>query len=277
MPITKLQTGVLAVIAKHRDPESFVAGGVPINRAGPRYSSDIDIFNDRMERVGQAAEADAAALAASGFEVTWQRQLPSIVSAEIRKGNESTKLEWVADSDFRFFPATPDPQFGYVLSLPDLAINKLIAAVGRREPRDVIDLLTIHESGLPIGAVAWAATEVAPGFTPEGLIAELRRNARYIEADFRKLALDRPVTAAAVAKQLSAALAEAEIFVEAMPSDKSGRLFLQNGIPVQPDPSNLAAYTEHKPQRRGHWPSTTEIGSAMLERYVPRKPKTDQD
>ena len=38
MPISKLQSDILRLIASKRDPESFVAGGVPINRAGPRYS-----------------------------------------------------------------------------------------------------------------------------------------------------------------------------------------------------------------------------------------------
>lgn len=272
MPISKLQSEILLVIAGQRDPESFVAGGVPINRDGPRYSADIDVFHDRMERVGAAAQADAAALIANGFAVTWLRQLPTIVSAEVFRGGSSTKLEWVADSDFRFFPAVPDPQFGFVLSLPDLAINKFMAAVGRREPRDVIDLLTIHDGGLPIGAIAWAAVEVAPGFTPEGLLSELRRNARYVAADYRQLAVSKPIDAAVVVARLKSAIDAAERFVAAMPSDKAGRLFLQNGTPVQPDPQNLAAVTEHLPQRRGHWPSAPEITEAMLQRYAPRFP-----
>ncbi|MGH6816189.1 MAG: hypothetical protein ACREC6_10830, partial [Hyphomicrobiaceae bacterium] len=69
MPIAKLQSDILNAIARHRDPESFIAGAVPIDRDGPRYSSDIDIFHDRMERVGAAAAADAATLQAAGFSV----------------------------------------------------------------------------------------------------------------------------------------------------------------------------------------------------------------
>jgi hypothetical protein len=40
----------------------------------------------------------------------------------------------------------PDDLFGYVLHPVDLAINKLMAAAGRREVRDVIDLVTIDET-----------------------------------------------------------------------------------------------------------------------------------
>jgi hypothetical protein len=256
---------VLNVIARNRDPESFLAGGVPINRQGPRYSNDIDIFHDAMERVGAAAHKDAEALTAAGFTVTWQRQLPSIISADISRRGEGTKLEWVADSDYRYFPPVRDDEFGYVLHAADLAVNKLMAAVGRREPRDIVDLLTVHEHILPLGAVVWAAVEVAPGFTPEGLVAELRRNGRYTDSDFRQLATDRPIDAADVSRRLKAAISEAELFITAMPSSKAGRLFLENGQPVQPEPARLSAYIEHLPRQRGHWPSSPEISRAMLE------------
>lgn len=191
MPITSLQREILQVIARNRDPENFLAGGIPINRSGPRYSSDIDTFNDRAERVGVAAKADAERLTELGFAVTWLRELPTIVSAEVSKDGAKTKLEWVSDTDFRYFPAVADAEFGYMLALADLAANKVMAAVGRREPRDIIDLLTIHDRHLPLGAITWAAVEVAPGFTPEGLLSELRRNGRYLQADFRSLTMTR--------------------------------------------------------------------------------------
>ena len=62
-----------------------------------------------------------------------------------------------------------------------------MAAAGRREVRDVVDLVTVHERILPLGAVIWAAVEKAPGFTPEGLIAEIRRNANYPLSEWPKL------------------------------------------------------------------------------------------
>src|SRR5262249_5029675 len=58
--------------------------------------------------------------------------------------------------------------FGYVLHLADIATNKALAAAGRREPRDILDLLLIHERYLPLGAVAWAAIAKDSGFTPRG-------------------------------------------------------------------------------------------------------------
>ncbi len=62
MPLTKGQIAALEILAAARDPESYVAGSTPLNRDHHRYSSDIDIFHDREERVAHAANADAALL-----------------------------------------------------------------------------------------------------------------------------------------------------------------------------------------------------------------------
>jgi len=62
VPLTKLQVGILRLLAAHRDPESYVAGSTPLNRGAGRSSDDIDIFHDREERVTRAAEEDSAML-----------------------------------------------------------------------------------------------------------------------------------------------------------------------------------------------------------------------
>ena len=268
MPISKLHRRILALLAANRNPESYVAGGVPINRDGPRFSNDIDIFHHREEDVAVAAEADTALLASHGFEVHWSRRQPGIFTATVGLGGDETHLDWVADSDFRYFPAVPDPEFGFVLHIADLAVNKIMAAAGRREPRDIVDLLTIHDRHLTLGAIAWAAVVVAPGFSPETLLGEIRRNARYRDDDFQRLASDQPIVAADIRRRLVVALDGAEGFAKSMPTDKQDRLFLKDGVPVQPDPKRLADYVAHAPQRRGHWPSSSEIGSAMLEKYT---------
>jgi len=173
----------------------------------------------------------------------------------------------VVDSDYRFFPAVPDETFGYVLHPVDLAMNKVLAAAGRREVRDIVDLVTIHETILPLGPVIWAAVEKSPGFTPEGLIAEIRRNANYPAAEWRALQSSIPLDPRDVMQRLRAALDDAEIFVQLMPTDKIGLLFMRAGKVVQPDPKILHDYQTHAGQRRGHWPNSAEIGSAMFESY----------
>ena len=267
MPLSSLQSDILRLLASQRDPESYVAGATPLNRDAARFSGDIDIFHDREERVVSAAQADAQALQAAGFSVRWLRQFPSIQTADIARGDSRTRLEWVVDSDFRFFPTVPDEMFGYVLHPVDLAINKAMAAAGRRAVRDLVDLVTVHETILPVAAVVWAAVEKSPGFTPEGLIAEIRRNSHYPAAEWKALETALPLDPKAVTQQLRSILDEAEAFVTRMPSDKAGLLFLEGGNVVQPDPDRLASYATHAGQRRGQWPSSPEIAAAMLERF----------
>ncbi len=241
MPLTRGQIAALEILAGGRDPE-------------------------REERVGAAAAADAERLKAAGFTVQWQRQ-SGVHTLLATRDDETVKLEWVADSDFRFFPTVRDALFGYVLHPVDLAANKAQAAANRRELRDIVDLVAIHETILPLGAVIWATVEKAPGFTPEGLIAEVRRNSLYPAEEWRRLRTSEPLDPDKTMQRLRAALCEAEAFVLRMPTAKVGRLFLEDGKVVQPDPDRLGDYVEHEGQRRGHWPSSPEIAAAMMERY----------
>lgn len=267
MPLARIQSDILRLLAAHRDPESYVAGSTPLNMNAPRYSGDIDVFHDREERVARAAQEDSALLQANGYELQWLRREPAMYAVVAGKDGETTKLEWAVDADYRFFPTMQDDIFGYVLHPVDLATNKAMAAAGRREPRDVVDLLTVHDRILPLGAVVWAAVGKSLGFTPEGLINEVRRLGRYTEADFRRLASDPPVDPAATMTRLRQVLDAAAAFVARMPTDKAGLLFLQAGSVVQPDPDRLDTYQTHAGQRRGQWPSSPEISAAMFERH----------
>ena len=88
----------------------------------------------------------------------------------------------------------------------------------------------------------------------------------YRADDYADLAMTAPVDAGDVARRLRNALDEAEVSARAMPAGKEGLLFLSEAAPVLPEPDNLALYAEHAGQRRGHWPSSSEIGGAMLDR-----------
>jgi hypothetical protein len=76
------------------------------------------------------------------------------------------------------------------------------------------------------------------------------------------------VDPAAVSQRLRGILDEAEAFVARMPTVKAGLLFLETGKVVQPNPDRLEDYQTHAGRRRGQWPSSPEIATAMLERYL---------
>jgi len=104
VPISKFQSDVLRLLAAQRSPDSYIAGGIAINRQGPRFSGDIDIFHDSAARQESAVKADEAALASAGYTIIWPpNQRTGTHEAAIEKDGEQMQLEWVTDSAFRFF------------------------------------------------------------------------------------------------------------------------------------------------------------------------------
>jgi hypothetical protein len=267
VPLTRLQIDALRVLASRRSPDSYVAGGVAINSNGPRYSNDIDIFQDSLERLETAATADAEALIEAGFEFKWTRILTGKREAEIGGGGDQMRLDWVHDSAFRFFPAQPDDLFGYVLHPADLATNKVSAAADRREPRDVLDLLTLNDRILPLGAAICAAVGRFPGQTPEEMLADIRRHSRFTMEEFQSLATEAPLEMREISRSIGAMLDGAESFIRLIPSEAIGVLFLQNGIPVEPNLQELSKYERRSGSEAGVWPSSSEISREMLYRY----------
>jgi hypothetical protein len=275
MPLTRLQQRTVTLLAAHRNPESYVAGGAVLHVEGIRLSKDLDIFHDRERDVGPAARADAGLLAANGLRVSWERQDPTMYRAEVADGVEATRLDWVVDTDYRFFPTVPDPLFGYVLHPADLATNKLLAAADRFEVRDAVDLLWIDARLQPLGAVAWAAAEKNPGWTPEGLLAEVRAKARYRDDMLAAENLTEPLSAAELNTRLRQLVAAGEALVAAFPEElEVGLLLRPDGGLARPDPDRpetMEGLVVHHGSRKGSWPSSPEIGSAMLrERPLPR-------
>jgi hypothetical protein len=266
---------VLRVLAAGRSPDSYIAGGVVINREGPRFSGDIDIFQDSEDRLVVAAEADAQALAGAGLKLSWGKIQSGKRQAEVEGLGESMQLEWVADSAFRFFPTQWDDLFGYVLHPVDLATNKAAAAADRREPRDIVDLVTIHENILPLGAVISAAVGRFPGQSPEEMLADITRHSRFTAEEFRVLATERPIDVPGIHRRIRSMLDDAERFISRIPSDAVGFVFLAGGKPVQPDVEALETYQRQAGAPGGVWPSSAEISSAMLERYNRKESGSD--
>jgi nucleotidyltransferase AbiEii toxin of type IV toxin-antitoxin system len=267
VPLTKLQSHALRVLAAGRSPDSYLAGGVALNRDGPRFSSDIDIFHDSEERLEAAAGTDARALTEAGLNLSWRRIQTGRRQAQVEGLGEVMQLEWVADSDFRFFPAQTDELFGYVLHPVDLATNKASAAADRREPRDVVDLVTIHDGILPLGAVICAAVGRFPGQSPEEMLADITRHSRFTTEEFHVLATQRPLNVPALHQAVRNMLADAERFISRIPSDAVGFVFLDGDQVVQPDVDALGKYQRRGGARGGVWPTSAEISRAMLENY----------
>jgi hypothetical protein len=194
VPLGEFEGEVLRLLARNRNPDSHVAGATVLNQAAssPRTSRDIDIFHDSKEAIDAAFADDQATLKANGYTATVSMDEETFKRAQVSKGGRETKLEWVRDSSFRFYPAEADDELGYRLNYWDAATNKVLAAVFRNVIRDYIDLLEIHQTRLSLGALIWAAAGKDDGLSPLFMIEELVRIHRYPAIAYDEVTLTRP-------------------------------------------------------------------------------------
>lgn len=263
MPITSLQRDVLRAIAGMRSRNSYVAGSTPHAVDTPRYSEDIDVFNDDEETLNDAVLRDLAALRAMGLVVELVLEQPSFRRAELRSGDRRLKLEWAVDSAFRFFEVLPDRLFGYRLHPFDNATNKVMAAAGRRQARDMIDLVYYDRDYLPLGPLIAAAVEKHLGYDPEQVIADIRRHSSMPAAEWEKVSVEGELEPRALHADLMAALDRAEPYLETIPADMIGKAFIDRAgriVPWAPGADLIV----HEGRTGGHWPDNADIRHAMM-------------
>jgi hypothetical protein len=234
-----MQAAVAQLLAVNRSPDSYLAGGAALHFEpnSKRYSNDLDYFQDSEERVATAFAEDRRSLEQAGYVIQVLMNQPGLVRALVRRGGEETKIEWAHDSAWRFLPTLRTEGSGFQLAPVDLGINKLLALVGRDEPRDYLD---IHEvmNLLPLGALCWAAAGKDPGFTPALLLDLLRRRGKYRPDDFARLHLAQPVDLPALKVRWLVALEDAERFFRTRDPSEIGCLYYSRAQQrfVQPAP-----------------------------------------
>lgn len=227
MPLTPLQSDILAIIGDNRTPENYIAGGTVLHFEPntTRYSRDLDIFHDALEAVAPSFETDRAALEEAGFSLEVIISQPGFIRALIRRDSDSTQIDWARDSAWRFMPAIRHEKGGFVLHEVDIATNKILAMAGRSEPRDFVDALFILERILPLGPLVWASVAKDPGFTPMSLLEHLKRQGRYRPEDFERLDLVKPIDLVGAKETWLDALAKAEAFIVSRPPSEIGCLY----------------------------------------------------
>ena len=259
MPLTAFQSETLRLLATHRSPESFLAGGTVLNAGAdsPRYSKDLDIFHDVEASVVTSAETDATTLRQSGYEVEWLLRQPLFQRAEVVRSGNRLLVEWVFDSAFRFFPVEPDELAGWRLNPYDAATNKLLALMGRGEPRDYLDILFFHQRYLSLGALCWASAGKDPGVNPFMILQECQRTTHFRPEQFLGLQLVTPVDLQGWKQAWITASRAAESLLERLTAEEVGCLYLDpQGKPVTPDPASaeFSALRRHFGSVRGAWP-----------------------
>ena len=263
MPLGPFEAELLRLLAGNRSAESFVGGATVLHRdpRSPRASQDVDVFHDAETCLAESARRDLETLRASGYTVEEGRPYPTFQRAIIRRGEFFSKLEWVMDSAFRFFPIEPDLELGWRLNFWDAATNKVLAFAGRRVFRDYVDVLYLHGQHLHLGALVWAAGGKDPGLTPDWMLDWMRRASRYTAEEIAKARLSAPPDLRAMKETLLVAAEEAEALIARLPASEMGCLYLDaSGKPVCPDPDapEFAKLRRHFGCVKGAWPRIVE-------------------
>jgi hypothetical protein len=245
MSLTALQRNVCVALAEQRkrSGESYVAGGGALNEVvgGARRSRDVDLFHDTAAALVATWPQDRQALEAAGFQVELIRELPAFVEARVRDATDVVLVQWAQDSAFRYFPLVEHEVFGLTLHPFDLATNKLLAILGRREARDWTDVLQCHDKIQPLGYLAWAAAGKDPGFTPLDVVEGCART-RYVQAEVNGLDFDGPTPQVSeVSARWHRAVAEARQLVAGLPAEHGGTCVVDRlGRLVTAPPASLA-------------------------------------
>lgn len=265
MAVTAFQAEILRLLAKNRlaNGETYVAGGLALNHQlhRPRLSSDIDVFNNSYEAMTAAADMDRAALSAAGYSLVVKRNRDFIVEVTVSRGAETTDIQWVQDSAYRFFPLIEDDLLGLTLHPFDLATNKLLALSGRRVPRDWIDTISCSEALQPLGLLAWAANGKDLGLTPL-YILDMAARTHYAQSEIDiAVKSGSPVDVAALSVKWHEMIESARKMVSVLPPEEVGKAVLnKDGTLFYGSPDQLVRAMEsgevvfHEGRICGAWP-----------------------
>lgn len=251
MALTAFQRDVCRILAdtRIRSGESYVAGAAALNELlrAPRRSRDLDLFHDTREALAASWPLDRESLEKKGYAVEIIRERPTFVEAEVRKERESVKVEWAHDSAYRFFPLLRHDDLGLVLHPFDLATSKVLALVGRAEPRDFVDTLTCDREVQPLGYLAWAACGKDPGFSPAAILEQAAQSSRYSEAELRGLEYDGETPdAGELSRRWHKALGAGREVVRLLPPEELGHAVLSDSAePFRGTSEELRAAIAH--------------------------------
>ncbi|WP_433008518.1 nucleotidyl transferase AbiEii/AbiGii toxin family protein [Kribbella sp. CA-294648] len=145
-----LQTRLATVGLRAVAGDGFVLAGGYALRAhgfGERDSDDIDLFTNVLdpELFAQAVEQLAAAYRADGLDVVVARQAP-LFARLVVTAEDGTNAKADLGVDHRGHPPV-ELAVGPVLSEPDAVGSKVGALYSRLEPRDLMDIQAVLDSG----------------------------------------------------------------------------------------------------------------------------------
>jgi Nucleotidyl transferase AbiEii toxin, Type IV TA system len=152
--LTEGQRAVISRVARSPlRPEFFLTGGTALSAfyLQHRYSDDLDFFTESPGAVPRVPPVMAEVAADLGASVEFRRLTGSFLECFLTlPGGELVEMDFALDAPFRFEPRRLVAELGIeVDNLLDIAANKLSALYDRSEPKDFVDVYTIHREVLP--------------------------------------------------------------------------------------------------------------------------------
>ena len=146
--LSRSQRRIVADVMAVVQSDGFViAGGIAMIAAGvsDRPTRALDAFSPTCDDVGQTADRLVERLRLSDYLVDVHLSDAAFARMTVSTGKyRRTTLVIELGRDFQLFESV-DNTLGPMLSVRELAANKILAAFGRREPRDLVDLQSLAD------------------------------------------------------------------------------------------------------------------------------------
>jgi hypothetical protein len=163
--LSKAQLEILKALRKLPDAERFyLTDGTALAEfyLGHRRSFGLDLFTVEKGLVVPFSRIAEDHFPGEGFSVKIIRRFESFSELELGWEEDKVRLQLAFNSPYRFAPPVKTP-LAVVNDYQDLVVDKLLAFLGRAEPRDAVDLYFILKT-----EDFWGLTELAtkkdPGF-----------------------------------------------------------------------------------------------------------------
>ncbi len=181
--LSPLQRRVAAPFRELPDATEFaLAGGGALILHGEidRLTRDLDYFAIDPPSVDRVLPVFEAAARASGLMVTEEQVAPGFARVLVSDGTDETRVDIAADA--RLLP-TEESELGPVLSVEELAVDKILAVFGRAEARDFVDLAAL-EPQFGLEHLCDLAARKDPGFQRSVFLSMLDRLNRLDRDEF---------------------------------------------------------------------------------------------
>jgi predicted nucleotidyltransferase component of viral defense system len=167
--LSRSQRRIIASVMSSIEQDGFVmAGGSALIESGvsERPTEDLDAFSASCDDVDAVAKRLVDDLDRGGYVAVIQRSSDSFAQLTVSTGQwRRTELRVELGRDSQLMDSVPSA-LGPMLSLRELAANKVLAAFGRHEPRDLVDLQSISGT-VPLQQAFADAVRKDPGFDVE--------------------------------------------------------------------------------------------------------------